>query len=142
MYGLLDISTSGMIVQRTRLEAAISNLANAGTLRDANGKLDPYRRREVYVAAGDTSARTAEGRSFGAQVVEIGQDSQALPTIFDPTSPDAFPDGPYKGYVASTGINPLVEHVNALEAARAYEANVMAAEATKQMVASALRLLA
>ena len=34
------------------------------------------------------------------------------------------------------------EQINAMEAARAYEANVMAAEATKAMTAQALRLLA
>ena len=44
--------------------------------------------------------------------------------------------------MAETGINSVVENVNALEAVRAYEANVMAAEATKQIMASSLRLLA
>ncbi|MFT3685817.1 MAG: flagellar basal body rod C-terminal domain-containing protein [Phycisphaerales bacterium] len=61
---------------------------------------------------------------------------------FDPDSPYAYKDGPMKGYIAQTGVNPVVEQVNALEAVRAYEANISAAEATKQMVASALRLLA
>ncbi len=39
-------------------------------------------------------------------------------------------------------INPVVEQINAMEAVRAYEANVAAAEATKTMMAQALRLLA
>lgn len=143
MYGLLDISTSGLIVQRTRLEAATANLVNANSLRDAAGKLNPYRRREVYIAPGDPASRTIEGQTFGAHVAAIGiDDTAAQPTTFDPSHPDAFTDGPFKGYVATTGINPVAEYINAMGAQRAYEANITAAEATKQMVASALRLLA
>ena len=145
MFGTLDISTSGMIVQRTRMDAIAANIANANSLRDAKtGQLNPYQRREVFVAPGDPSAATAEGRRFGAHVVEIAPDQTAppLPTVYAPGSPDAYVDGPYKGYIPINNIDPVREHVNAIEAFRAYEANVMAAEATKQMIASALRLLA
>jgi len=44
--------------------------------------------------------------------------------------------------VPQPNVNPVVEQINALEASRAYEANVVAAEATKSMMAQALRLLA
>jgi flagellar basal-body rod protein FlgC len=64
------------------------------------------------------------------------------PGEWDPSSPYAFKDGPFKGYVARTNVNTVTETVNAMEAVRAYEANVMAAEATKQMFAAALRLIA
>ena len=46
------------------------------------------------------------------------------------------------GYVKTPNINPIFEQVNALEISRAYEANIQAAEATKSMMQSALRLLA
>jgi flagellar basal body rod protein FlgC len=39
-------------------------------------------------------------------------------------------------------ISPVIEQMNAMEAARAYEANLAAAEATKTMMAQALRLVA
>ncbi|HYD00944.1 MAG TPA: flagellar basal body rod protein FlgC [Phycisphaerales bacterium] len=144
MYGLLDVSTSGMVAQRVRLEAASANLANQDSLLDSKGNVAPYRRREVMLAAGRADgAADAQGRTFGVHIAQVAvEQSDAKPVKYDPTSPYAYKDGPYKGYVATTGINPVVEHVNALEAARAYEANVMAAEATKQMVAAALRLIA
>lgn len=148
MYGLFDVSTSGMVAQRVRLEAASANLANQDTVLDAQGKVNPYRRREVMLAPGLTkgarSAQGAEGeRSFGVHVQQVAIDaSEPQPGKYDPTNPYAYKEGPYKGYVAQTGINPVVETVNAMEAVRAYEANVMAAEATKQMVAATLRLLA
>jgi flagellar basal-body rod protein FlgC len=149
MYGLFDVSTSGMIAQRVRLEAASANLANQNSLLDSKGNIAPYRRREVMLAAGDGKSGlegadgAQSGRSFGVHIAEIQVDkSDPVPVKYDPTSPYAYKDGPYKGYVAMTGINPAVETVNAMEAVRAYEANVMAAEATKQMVAAALRLIA
>ena len=135
-----------MIAQRVRLEAASANLANQDSLLDSHGKLNPYRRREVMLAPG-TGGRGAENahdsRSFGVHIAQIAIDQSAPQAgSYDPTNPYAYQDGPYKGYVAQTGINPVVESVNAMEAVRAYEANVSAAESTKQMVAAALRLLA
>ena len=41
-----------------------------------------------------------------------------------------------------SNVNPLVEQINAMQATRAYEANAIAAEASKNMMAQALRLLA
>ena len=143
MYGALDISTGGMIAQRTRLEVITANIANLETLRDAQGNLSPYRRRIALFAAGDPAALEPHARSLGVHVAAIETDKSPLqPGKYDPDSPDAYKSGPFKGYVASTNINPLVEQVNALDATRAYEANAVAAEATKQMINTALRLLA
>lgn len=143
MYGSLDISTSGMIAQRVRLTAIASNIANRGTVLDAEGRVNPYRARQVMLASGDPSARSARGRELGVHVAEIALDTTPIrPREYNPDSPFAFKEGPYVGYVAETNVNPVVEQVNALEASRAYEANVVAAEATKQMLAQALRLLA
>jgi flagellar basal body rod protein FlgC len=38
-------------------------------------------------------------------------------------------------------IDPVIEQINLVEASRAYEANVAAAEASKSMVAQALRMI-
>ena len=143
MYGSLDISTSGMIAQRTRLAVIQANIANKNTILDSNNNVNPYRRRIAYFAPGDPTATTAEGRKFGVHVASIEADQTPLrPKQYDPTSPYAYKSGPYKDYVADTNINTVVEQVNAMEASRAYEANAVAAEATKSMMAQALRLLA
>lgn len=143
MFGTLDISTSGMVAQRIRLEAISANLANANTLLNEKGELDPYRRREVFLAPNRLDAKAEDGKGLGVRVASIGIDkNEPVPRTYDPSSPYAFKSGPFKGYVAETGVNTVIENINAVEAVRAYEANVMAAEATKQMSASALRLLA
>ena len=46
------------------------------------------------------------------------------------------------GNVAMPNIDSTIEMINALEASRAYEANITAAETTKTMMQSSLRLIA
>jgi flagellar basal-body rod protein FlgC len=143
MYGALDIAVSGMIAQRVRLDVITANIVNKDAVLDTRNEINPYRRREAFFAPGDPSATTPEGRKYGVHVAEIGLDPTAVqPRVYDPTSPYAYKNGPYKGYVAATNVNPVVEQINQMEAIRAYEANVVAAETTKTMMAQALRLLA
>lgn len=137
MYGALDISTGGMIAQRTRLEAIMSNIANRDTCVDANGQNNPFQRRVVFFAPGDPSARTPEAQRLGVHVAAI-ESEPGFDLRHEPNNPLADANG----YVKYPAINPVFEQMNAFEAQRAYEANVVAAEASKAMVAQALRLIA
>lgn len=139
MYGALDISASGMIAQRTRLTAISANIANR-TSYTSDGS--PYRAKQVFFAPGDPTAKTAEGRKLGVHVSSIEDDPQPFNCHEDPNDPRAIKSGPMAGYVMDSNVNPVTEQINALEAARAYEANAVAAETTKAMYAQALRLLA
>jgi flagellar basal-body rod protein FlgC len=142
VYGSLDISTSGMVAQRVRLASIAANIANKDAILDENGEANPYRRRHVMFEPGDPSAASADGRALGVHVSEIVSDEDAIRWQWDPDHPFAEKSGPRQGYLAVPDIDPVVEQVNAMEASRAYEANVVAAEATKTMLAQALRLLA
>ena len=138
MYGALDISTSGMIAQRTRMTVIASNIANANSIQNAQGEYDPYLRRAAMFAPGDPSAASERGRSMGVHVDEIQIEQDALRPQYMPGHRFADKDG----YVMVPDIDTTMEWVNAMQASRAYEANVAAAETTKSMVAQALRLLA
>lgn len=142
MYGSLDISTSGMIAQRTRLTVASANIANADVVYDSAGRVNPYRRRHAIFAPGNSGASDPFARRLGVHVAKIHIDEGAVRLRRDPDNPAAFRGGPNAGYVPVPDINPVMEQVNGMEALRAYEANVVAAEATKTMLAQALRLLA
>ncbi len=137
MYGTLDISTSGLIAQRTRLDAISANIANSRVILDAQGNLNPFRRREVFLAAGDPTASTPRGRELGVQVAAIEANQDAVRWEFDPGNPYA----DVRGYVPYPDINPVTEQISAMEAVRAYEANITVAESTKTMMAQALRLI-
>ncbi len=133
MYGSLDISTSGMIAQRTRMAVIASNIANVNTLENAKGEYDPYLRRSVML-----SADSGDGQGLGVRVSDIQIEAGALRQAYRPSHPHADANG----YINVPDIDTTSEWVNGLEASRAYEANVVAAEATKSMLAQALRLLA
>ncbi len=142
MYGSLDISTSGMIAQRIRYECAAANVANQNATLDSQGRVNPYRARHVMFAPGDPSAATPEGRELGVHVAQI--DINQGPPLYrpDPGSPYAIKEGPHAGMVPIPDIHPVQEQMNAMEAERAYGANVVMAEASKAMLAQALRLIA
>jgi flagellar basal-body rod protein FlgC len=143
MYGLLDISTGGMIAQRTRLTAISANIANQNSF-EVDGT--PYRARRVMLEAGDPASGEADsGESkggAGVRVADITIDQSPFQMRWDPGHPFALREGPQAGYVRTSNVNPVVEQINAMQASRAYEANVAAAEASKSMLAQALRLLA
>ena len=134
MFGSLDIATSALIAQRTRMEVIAANMANQSSILDAKGRYSPYRRRIPVFAPGDPTS----GSKLGVHVKKILLDPAPFEKRYEPDSPYADTDG----NVSYPNIDPAMEMVNALEASRAYEANITAAEATKAMIRSSLRLLA
>jgi flagellar basal-body rod protein FlgC len=138
MFGAFDISTSGLVAQRVRLNTIANNIASADVTRastDSAGRAVPYRRQYVVFQ----SALDEAGRARGVQVARVAADmSDFRKGEYNPTHEDAAPDG----YIYHPNIDMATEYVNALEASRAYEANVTAMEATKAMMSATLRLIA
>ena len=134
MYGALDISTSGLIAQRTRLTISSLNIANRQTILNADGEYEPFQRRIALLASGDPSSGSTEG----VHVAAIALDDAPPVPKYEPGSPFADKDG----YVSYPNISPVIEQLNAMEAMRSYEANIAAVEATKSMMSVALEMLA
>jgi len=134
MFDTLDTSASGLMAQRTRLDTIAANIANMNTTRGVNGELSPYRRRMVMFAPGQAD----DPSKAGVHVEQVALDPSPFLRKYEPGNPDAGKDG----YVQYPNIDQTVEFVNALDASRAYEANVTMMETTKSMFNSALRLLA
>ncbi len=136
MFRALDVSTSGLAAQRQRMNTIAGNIANINTTRDANGKPSPFQRRMVTFAADDDGGDA--GRGVGVKY-EVAIDSENRPRKFhDPTHPDADAEG----NVLYPSIDLVKEFVNAVEASRAYEANVAAIDMTKSIFNQSLRILA
>jgi flagellar basal-body rod protein FlgC len=128
----LDISVSALAAQRVRMDTVAGNIANAFTTRNANGEAEAYRRRFVVFAEGD-------GRGGpGVHVARVAEDWSPGRLVHQPGHPDA----DARGYVTYPNVELSTEMVNALEASRAYEANITAMQVTKSMLSSTLRLLA
>jgi flagellar basal-body rod protein FlgC len=134
MFGILNTSTSALVAQRTRLETIAANMANSNTIYDAEGNYAPFRRRIAVFSPGDPTTASKQG----VHVSNILLDDAPLRKVYEPGHPNADKEG----YVQYPNIDSTMEMVNALEASRAYEANITAAEATKSMMQASLRLLA
>ena len=133
----ITASASALNAERTRIEVAVSNLANAESTRGSDGKV--YRRRDVVLASAPVeSFDSALGRASatGVKVVEVAQDQSPGRRRYEPSHPDADAEG----YVELPNVDPAEEMVDMLGAARAYQANLTAISLMRDLVSRALEL--
>ncbi len=137
----LKVASTGLSVQRTRMNVTASNLANAETTRTEEG--GAYRRRTAVIAAvplADTFDEilgdTIHEQTHSAQVMAIEKDAEPGRLVYEPQHPDANDEG----YVEMPNVNPINEMVNMLTASRSYEANVTSVKAFKSMAQQALEI--
>lgn len=130
LFAAGGISGSGMAAERLRMEVIANNVANANTTRSADG--GPFRRQDVVFA----EVLGATGPA-GVQAVEIVPDQTPFNRVHLPGHPDADAEG----FVTMPNVQLPVEMVNLITAARAYEANLKAAQTFRQMNEQALSLL-
>ena len=135
----LDISTSALVAQRIRLDAISSNIANMSTMRNENGDIAPYQTRFVVFQT-DPEKQTKYG-AVGVKVASVETSNVEPNYKLDPDHPLAIKEGPRKGMVAYPRVNMTEQFVNALQATRAYEANIGVMEITKNMGQQTLRIL-
>ena len=142
MFDAFDISASALTAERMRMDVTAENLANAQTTRTADG--GPYRRKEVVLqeragsfGASLSAAMNNGTRGGGVEVAGVVEDQTPLKRVYDPGHPDADANG----YVAMPNVDTVTEMVDLIGAQRAYEANVTAMQAAKQMFSRTLDLL-
>jgi flagellar basal-body rod protein FlgC len=138
MFGALDTATSALIAQRTNLDVIAGNIAMRDVTRNESGQPVPYRRRVALMAAGDAR----NGDPPQVRVSKVVEDTTPFGLRWDPGHMDAIREGENKGYVRVSNVDYHTEMVNAMVAARMYEANVTVAEMAKRMAGAALMLLA
>lgn len=138
MFGILDTATSALVAQRTNLDVIAGNIAMRDVTRDASGRAMPYRRRVALFAANGGR----QGEHPGVRISKIAEDPTPFGLRWDPGHADAIREGEDKGYVRVSNVDYQTEMVNAMVAARMYEANVTVAEMAKRMMGTTLALLA
>jgi len=135
------VLAAGMSVQRQRFETIVTNLANAHTTRTPEG--GPYRKRNVVLES------VSEAPSFDnvfqqeinkplstVRVSEIAVDNTPPLRRYDPSHPDAGPDG----YVALPNVDPAAEMVDLLATTRSFQAMVAGMGALRDIVARSIEL--
>ena len=130
----MDVSASGLAVQRARMNIASSNLANVHTTRGTDG--GPYQRRDILVESVPVASVPGGFSDVvrAVRVSEVANDAEPPRMQYDPGHPDADP----QGYVAYPNVNLIEEMVDMITASRAYEAGVTALGTSVAMAERAL----
>ncbi len=141
-FSSMNISSSALAAERTRMNLISSNLANANTTRTTEG--GPYKRKDAIFAATpletggfDNALNDATSQELRkVEVMKVVEDQNPPRLQYDPGHPDADP----QGYVALPNVNVMEEMVDMIHATRTYEANVTAVNAAKSMALKALEI--
>jgi flagellar basal-body rod protein FlgC len=135
-FTAMEVSASGLSAQRTRMNVAASNLANAQTTQTAGG--GPYKRRDIVLSSTDVPGASGPLAQAvrGVAVSQITQDAAPPRLEYDPGHPQA----DARGYVAYPNINPVEEMVDMITASRAYEAGITTMSTAVNMAERALAI--
>lgn len=142
LFQSFNISASGMTAERFRTDIIAENIANINTTKTEDGT--PYRRKIVTFAEKpvtpfsqfySTSKNALVGN--GVKVSQVTEDYETdFVEEYDPSNPDADENG----YVYYPNVNTVTEMTNLIDAARGYEANATAFEASKSMAEAGLKV--
>jgi flagellar basal-body rod protein FlgC len=148
LFDALDVSASGLTAERLRMDTIANNLANANSVKGADGK--PFQRQVVELGARGAQGGGTGGASFasfggfqqaaaggGVQALSIGSDTTPGKKVYDPGNPDA----DRKGYVTMSNVNPVTEMVDLITATRGYEADTTAIKAVEGMAQHAMDVI-
>lgn len=139
---IFAISAAGMGLERTRVEVASMNLANANTLQSADGS--GYRPMQVIARS---SPLTAGGRFSGwidamdgdaptgpAMSVDIVPSEVPPKMVYEPGNPFANE----KGFLRYPGVDMATETITMMTAMHSYEANVAAMNTARSLALKTL----
>lgn len=141
LFTAMNTSSSALTAERTRMNLISSNLANVNTTRTPEG--GPYKRKDAVFMA--TPVADGFGKALDGvagkhvrevAVAEIVEDKTPPRMQYDPSHPDANA----QGYVAMPNVNVVEEMADMITATRVYEANVMTAQAAKNMALKTLEI--
>jgi len=136
LLNILDISSAGLDVQRSRLEVAAANLANAQT--SSPSATTAYQPLTVIVRStvpGQTDptrsgSRVAED-SLPRPVVDSVAAMNVTPRrMYEPGHPDA----DAHGFVTYPGVDPVATMLDLISISRGYEANLKAFDITRSLL--------
>jgi flagellar basal-body rod protein FlgC len=135
-----QISAAGMRLEKMRVDVTALNIANMNTSRTSGGQA--FQPMKVVARANpglDFSALMANGGALASQAAPLGE---IVPTLAAPRvlHDPGHPDADAQGKVSYPGVDHLGEMVNLLSAMRAYEANLVALNASRVMASKALEI--
>lgn len=134
IFDSININTSGLSLERLKLDSISTNIANVNTTRTEEG--GPYKRKQVtFQESLKRENNKAEYKSYGVKTVRIEED-QETKLVYQPEHPDADENG----YLELPNVNLSDEMIDMMNTLRTYEANASAFESSKNMLKKALEI--
>lgn len=131
----IDISSSGLQAERTRMEVVAANIGNAQVTRGADGK--PIHRKEVIFETTLDQTQAGAGQQIGGvKVSKIIDDPTPGQKVYMPGHPHA----DSKGFVTLPNINVIEETVDGMTASRAFDANLQVIRSARDMVTRSIAI--
>lgn len=166
IFDSMNINTSALNLERTKLDVISSNIANVNTTRTEEG--GPYLRKEVtfqeslksttpfnqlsgsnnqtnrnmvqthglHLAPNARFKNTRGQQSYGVETTGIVENEENTRLLYDPNHPDA----DNEGFVEYPNVDMADEMILMMNTIRSYEANVTAMDASKSMLKKALEI--
>ena len=134
---IMGIAGQAMDAQTIRINAAVSNIANADT--QAGSPDDAFKaKRVVFKSILASEVNQDRGDPVGGvRVTEIAEDNKPAPAIYKPNHPDADEDG----YIYTSNVDVMTEMVYITAASRSYESVVEASNTAKRLMMRTIELL-
>ena len=135
----MEISRTGLDVEWRRLEVIAENLANANTARAADGT--SFQPRQLISGPKGEFASYLKGepgpaRLAGVEVYGIEPTNDAPRMVHEPGNPQA----DAQGMVSYPGMDHAAQMTLMIKTARAYQSNIVAMTAARDMYSKALEL--
>ncbi len=139
IFKVMEIGSSALKAQTIRMNVISSNLANMETTQTPEG--GPYKKKSVVFTSTRPDFRqeldhSLQNEAQGVRVDRIMSDSREAKKVYDPSHPDADPDG----YVGKPNINLAEEMTDMMKAKGSYEANVVSIKSAQRMALKALEI--
>mgnify|MGYP000885600084 FL=1 len=158
-FKAFEISSSGMKLQKKKLDLIAENIANVNTTKTSDRT--PYKRKTIEVTEKNSFQSKLE--DFGANAImkssggvhfletpsiqnkKDNSETLDMQVVVDKTPGDKVympdhPDANADGYLEMPNVNIITEMVDMVAATRSYEANLTAFSASKQMAKDALEI--
>lgn len=138
IFDSMQISSSGLSLERLKLDTISTNIANVNTTRTAEG--GPYQKKEVIFQEALKQStlpfsNTNGNKSFGVQATELAKVDSII-MEYNPNHPDSNDEG----YVQLSNVNMTDEMIEMMTTLRTYDANITALNAGKDMLKQALTI--
>lgn len=138
IFNSINISTSALTAEKTRIDIIAKNMANANSTRSTGGM--PYRRQMVVFEEDKKTPFSAylnkhtNNSGKGVKISKIVEDDTPFKLKYEPGHPDADENG----YVQMPNVDTIKEMVDLISAQRSYDANITAMNASKSILMKAL----